>query len=494
MAELTRRDRMKRSPTRMPERPAGIRRSDFGEVNEGYTEDLAVAEAERCLYCARPTCVEGCPVGVEIVEFLRRIEQHRFLDAAAVIAADNSLPAVCGRVCPQETQCEGACVLAKKGKAVHIGHLERFVADYARSHGDHTEAQPVVPSGKRVAIVGSGPAGIACAGDLIGLGHEVTVFEALHELGGVLAYGIPEFRLPKQIVASEIDRLSERGVRFETNAVIGMVDTLDDLLTEEGYDAVFLGVGAGLPRFLEVPGENLIGVYSASEFLTRVNLMRAYTGDGDTPLIEVAGRSVVVFGAGNTAMDAARTAVRLGADRVTIAYRRTRDEMPARAEEVAHAEAEGVVLDTLVAPVELLGDGDGRLTGVRLAKMRLGEPDEDGRRRPIPDDGQIRELPAEVAIVAIGNMPNPLLLRATPDLDRSDRGTVVADPGTGRTSKRGVFAGGDIVTGGATVILAMGAGRRAALAIDQYLRAGDSVPWLDPDVETRTDAGEGPQA
>ncbi|MDH3755659.1 MAG: NADPH-dependent glutamate synthase [Acidimicrobiia bacterium] len=469
MSELSRRERMKRTPVPMPERPPDERRTDFDEVNDGYTAELAIAEAERCLYCARPTCVQGCPVGVDIVEFLRQVEAGRFLEAADVIAADNSLPAVCGRVCPQETQCEGACVLANKDKPIHIGHLERFVADHARAQ-DRPVAPPPAPTGRRVAVVGSGPAGIACAGDLVGLGHDVTVFEALHELGGVLAYGIPEFRLPKEIVAAEIDRLRERGVSFETNAVIGMVDTVDDLLTVEGYDAVFLGVGAGLPRFLDVPGENFIGVYSASEFLTRVNLMKAYTTDGDTPLVDVRGKAVVVFGAGNTAMDAARTAVRLGGEPVSIAYRRSREEMPARAEEVAHAEAEGVHLDTLVSPLELLGDGDGRLTGLRLQQMELGEPDDDGRRRPVPVPGEIREVAVDVAIVAIGNMPNPLLLRATPDLDRSERGTVVADHDTGSTSKRGVFAGGDIVTGGATVILAMGAGRRAAAAIDDFLR------------------------
>ena len=470
MSERSRRDRMKLDPVAMPERPAEERRLDFDEVNEGYTPELARAEAERCLYCARPTCVQGCPVGVDIVDFVHRVEAGRFAEAAEVIAADNSLPAVCGRVCPQETQCEGECVLAKKGKAIHIGNLERFVADYARAHPG-SPAEPPSPSGKRAAIVGSGPAGIACAHDLAALGHEVVVFEALHELGGVLAYGIPEFRLPKEIVAAEIDRLRAGGVRFETNAVIGMTDTVDDLLTTEGFDAVFLGMGAGLPRFLDVPGEDLIGVYSASEFLTRVNLMKAYTGDSDTPLVTVEERAVVVFGAGNTAMDAARTAVRLGAGSVTIAYRRSRDEMPARAEEVAHAEAEGVVLETLVSPVALLGTGDGRLTGVRLQEMRLGEPDDHGRRRPVPVRDRTRELPVDVAIVAIGNDPNPLLLRATPDLARSDRGTVVADPATGRTSKPGVFAGGDIVTGGATVILAMGAGRRAAQAIDEYVRS-----------------------
>ncbi len=470
MTELSRRDRMKREPEIMPERPAAERRDDFDEVNVGYSFDQAVAEAERCLLCARPTCVQGCPVGVDIAAFVHRVSNADLAGAAEVIAADNSLPAVCGRVCPQETQCEGACVLAKKGKAIHIGHLERFVADVARDQA-WTTASTAARSGKRVAVVGSGPAGIACAGDLAGMGHDVTVFEALHELGGVLAYGIPEFRLPKAIVEAEIDRLRQRGIRFETNAVIGMVDTVDDLLATEGFDAVFLGVGAGFPRFLDVPGENLVGVYSASEFLTRVNLMRAYVAGSDTPLIDVVGKSVVVFGAGNTAMDAARTAVRLGAGAVTIAYRRTREEMPARAEEVAHAEAEGVTLQTLVAPRELLGDDSGRLVGLRLQKMRLGEAGDDGRRRPEPIAGQVGEMAVDVAIIAIGNGPNPLLLRATPDLDRSDRGTIVVDEDTGATSKPGVYAGGDIVTGGATVILAMGAGRRAARAIDHYLRA-----------------------
>lgn len=461
---------MKRNPVPMPERPPEERRTDFEEVNAGYTAEMAVAEAERCLLCARPTCVTGCPVGVHIVEFVRLVGAGRFDEAAEAIAADNSLPAVCGRVCPQETQCEGACVLAKKGKPIHIGHLERFVADHARGHGSPVPTTPV-STGKRVAVIGSGPSGIACAGDLVSAGHEITVFEALHELGGVLAYGIPEFRLPKAIVAAEIDRLQQRGVTFETNAVIGMVDTVDDLLTVEGYDAVFIGVGAGLPRFLAIPGENLIGVYSANEFLTRVNLMQAYTGNSDTPLIDVQGRSVMVFGAGNTAMDAARTAVRLGAASVSIAYRRSRDEIPARVEEVDHAEAEGVLLTTLVAPIELIGNEDGHLTGVRLQKMRLGEPDGEGRRRPLPVPDDFREVNVEVAIIAIGNMPNPLLLRATPDLDRTERGTLAVEADTGRTSKYGVFAGGDIVTGGATVIMAMGAGRRAARAIDEFLRA-----------------------
>ena len=468
MTELSRRERMKRMPVSMPERAADERRADFAEVNEGYTSELAVAEAERCLYCARPTCLQGCPVGVDIVEFVHRVSVGAFDAAAEVLAADNSLPAVCGRVCPQETQCEGACVLAKKGKAIHIGHLERFVADHAREAGPGSRTPPPT-TGKSVAVVGSGPAGIACAGDLVALGHDVTVFEALHELGGVLAYGIPEFRLPKDIVAAEIDRLRDRGVRFETNSVIGMVDTIDDLLTVEGFDAVFLGVGAGLPRFLGVPGENLIGVYAASEFLTRVNLMRAYTGESDTPVIDVRDRPVVVFGAGNTAIDAARTALRLGAAQVVIAYRRSREEMPARAEELEHAEAEGALVTTLVAPIELLGNQSGHLTRVRLQRMVLGETGPDGRPTPVAVPDAEVELAAEVAIVAIGNDPNPLLLRATPDLERTDRGTIAVDLETGLTSKPGVFAGGDIVTGGATVILAMGAGRRAAKAIHDDL-------------------------
>lgn len=474
MNELSRRERMQRSPVPMPERPADERRHDFEEVSTGYSPEQAIAEAERCLFCARPSCVQGCPVGVDIAEFVHRISEGRFLDAADVIAGDNSLPAVCGRVCPQETQCEGACVLAKKDKPIHIGNLERFAADHARAHDDRSAPTPPEPTGHRVAVVGSGPAGLACAGDLAARGHQVTVFEALHELGGVLAYGIPEFRLPKDIVAAEIERLRAAGVRFETSAVIGMVDSLDELLTSEGFDAVFLGVGAGLPRFLDIAGENLIGVYAASEFLTRVNLMKAYVDGASTPLIAVEGRNVIVFGAGNTAMDAARTAVRLGAARVIIAYRRSRDEMPARAEEVAHAEAEGVELRTLVAPVELLGAA-GRLTGVRLQEMQLGAPDDDGRSRPVPVPDRYEELSIDVAIVAIGNEPNPLLLRTAPDLERSSRGTIVVDRDTGLTSKRRVFAGGDIVTGGATVILAMGAGRAAARAIDAELETNGGL-------------------
>jgi len=470
--ELTRRERLKLPRQDMPERPPEARAVSFEEVNLGYSAEQAVAEAERCLLCAHPTCIEGCPVGIEINEFVRLVAEERFGDAADVIKQDNFLPAICGRVCPQEDQCEGACVLAKKHRPVAIGNLERFVADQERAGG--TAAVPTTPptTGKRVAVVGSGPSGLACATDLAKAGHEVTVFEALHEPGGVLVYGIPEFRLPKEIVHAEVEQLAALGVRFEINAVIGMIDTIDELLDDEGFDAVFLGVGAGLPRFLGVPGENLIGVYSANEFLTRVNLMRAYAEGAETPLLDLYQKSVAVFGGGNTAMDAVRTARRLGAAHARILYRRTEAEMPARAEEVAHAKAEGIEFETLVAPIELLGSEDGWLTGARLQRMELGEPDDSGRRRPQPIPGDIYEDAIDVAIVAIGNAPSPLIHKTAPDLEETAWGTVVADAETGRTSKRGVFAGGDIVTGGATVILAMGAGRRAAASINDYLDTG----------------------
>jgi len=471
--ELSRRERLKLEEQRMPEQSADERSVNFDEVNLGYSPQQAVAEAERCLLCARPTCMEGCPVGIDIREFVRFVAAERFGDAADVIKRDSFLPAICGRVCPQEDQCEGACVLAKKYTPVHIGHLERFVADYKREHGASAPPDPRPETGKRVAVVGSGPAGLSCAADLVRAGHEVTVFEALHELGGVLVYGIPEFRLPKEIVAAEVDQLAALGVRFETNAVIGMTDTIDELLTEEGYQAVFVGVGAGLPRFLDVAGENLVGVYSANEFLTRINLMRAYAPGAETPLLDLYNKTVVVFGGGNTAMDAVRTARRLGADPARILYRRTEAEMPARAEEVAHAKAEGIEFETLVAPLELLGDDDGWLRGVRLQRMELGEPDASGRRRPQPIENDEFEMAIDVAVVAIGNRPNPLIHKTAPDLEETPWGTIVADPETGQTSKPGVFAGGDIVTGGATVILAMGAGRRAAAAINEYLSNGD---------------------
>jgi len=470
--DLSRRERLKLPRQEMGEQPPQARAVNFDEVNLGYTPAQAVAEAERCLLCARPTCIEGCPVGIDIREFVRLVAEERFQDAADVVKRDNFLPAICGRVCPQEDQCEGACVLAKKYTPVAIGNLERFVADYERGHGGPAGVVAVAKTGKRVAVVGSGPAGLACAADLVRSGHEVTVFEALHELGGVLLYGIPEFRLPKEIVRAELDQLAELGVRFETNAVIGMIETIDELLDEDGYDAVFLGVGAGLPRFLGVPGENLVGVYSANEFLTRVNLMRAYAAGAETPLLDLYQKRVAVFGGGNTAMDAVRTARRLGAAPAMILYRRSEAEMPARAEEAVHAKAEGIELATLVSPIELLGDDDGWLTGVRLQRMELGETDESGRQRPQPIPGDEYEIAIDVAVVAIGNAPNPLIHKTAPDLEQTAWGTIVADPETGRTSKVAVFAGGDIVTGGATVILAMGAGRRAAVSIDEYLDTG----------------------
>jgi len=454
----------------MPAQPAAVRTRGFGEVNLGFTSGLAILEAERCLLCPRPKCIEGCPVGVRIDEFVALVADGRFDEAAKVVKIDNSLPAICGRVCPQEYQCEGACVMGRNHEPVAIGALERFVADYEREHGLVRAEPAAVRTGKRVAVVGSGPAGLACATDLAKTGHDVTVFEALHELGGVLVYGIPEFRLPKEIVRAEIDQLARLGVRFETNAVIGMVQTLDELLEE--FDAVFIGVGAGLPRFMDIPGENLVGVYSANEFLTRVNLMKAYLPEADTPVLDVHGRRVAVFGGGNTALDAVRVAIRLGAAPASLIYRRSEEEMPARGEEIAHAEEEGVDLVTLAAPVELLGDGDGRLTGAVIQRMQLGESDDSGRRRPEPIAGSEYAIDLDVAIVAVGNSPNPLLPRTDATLEQTRRGTLVADEATGRTTKRGVFAGGDIVTGGATVILAMGAGRRAAAAIDQYLETG----------------------
>lgn len=473
--DLTRRERLRLPRQVMSEQPPEERVVNFDEVSLGYTPAQAIAEADRCLLCAHPTCIEGCPVGIEINEFVRLVAEERFLDAADVIGRDNSLPAICGRVCPQEDQCEAACVLSTKYTPVAIGNLERFVADYERTHRTPAAAAPDrTRSGRRVAIVGSGPAGLACATDLARAGHEVTVFEALHELGGVLVYGIPEFRLPKEVVRDEVDRLTELGVRFETNAVIGKIETIDELL-DDGYDAVFLGVGAGLPRFLGVPGENLTGVYSANEFLTRINLMRSYAAGAETPLLDLYQKTVVVFGGGNTALDAVRTARRLGAAPARILYRRTEAEMPARAEEIMHARAEGIVLDALVAPIELLGDEEGWLTGVRLQRMKLGEPDGSGRQRPRPIQGEDYEISIDVAVVAIGNDPNPLI--DAPGLERTVWGTIVADVVTGRTSKVGVFAGGDIVTGGATVIQAMGAGRRAAASINEYLNTGI---WLAP--------------
>jgi len=459
----------------MPEQPPAERVRNFREVPLGFTAELAAREASRCLQCRRAVCVEGCPVNVRIPEFIRLLREGDFLAAARKIQEDNALPAICGRVCPQEDQCEKACVLGKKDQPVAIGRLERFAADYAREHLKRhaPERAPDLPpaTGLRAAVIGSGPAGLTVAADLAKKGHEVTVFEALHKPGGVLQYGIPEFRLPKAIVQEEVESLTRLGVRIEVNKVVGKTFTVDDLFAR-GYGAVFIGVGAGLPRFLGIPGENLIGVYSANEYLTRANLMKAYRfPEYRTPIIR--GERTIVVGGGNVAMDSARMALRLGA-RVTLLYRRSRVEMPARAEEIVHAEEEGVAMRLLTNPVEILGDEEGCVRAVRCLRMELGEPDESGRRRPVPVPGSEFDIEADVVIVAIGNDANPLLTRATPGLRLNRWGNIVVHEETMQTTRPGVFAGGDIVTGAATVIEAMGAGRKAAAAMDRYLR-GEAV-------------------
>lgn len=466
---LTKKERMKIPRQPMPEQNPLERSGNFKEVNLGFTEELARMEAERCLQCPKPVCVEGCPVGVKIKDFIGLVAQGDFAGAAAKLKEDNALPAVCGRVCPQEEQCEAKCVTGVKGESVAIGRLERFVADYEREKLGIRPAVVQPKKGKRVAVIGSGPAGLSCAGDLVQRGYDVTVFEALHEIGGVLIYGIPEFRLPKEIVKAEVNGLKELGVEFRTNAVIGFTDTIDELF-EEGYDAVFVGVGAGLPYFMNIPGENYNGVYSANEFLTRVNLMKAYRfPEYDTPVFDCKDKTVAVFGGGNTAMDAVRTSKRLGAKNAMIIYRRSEKEMPARIEEVHHAKEEGIEFLMLTNPLEFTGDEAGWLRGVKLQKMELGEPDASGRRKPVPIEGSEYILPIDMAVVAIGNGSNPIIKNTTPDLEHNRRGNIVVDPETMKTTKEGVFAGGDIVTGGATVILAMGAGRKAAAAIDEYL-------------------------
>ncbi len=451
----------------MPEQRPEVRVANFDEVPLGYTPEQARAEAARCLQCKRPLCLEGCPVNVDISGFIALIVEGKFAAAARKIKQDNCLPAICGRVCPQETQCEAACVLAKRGEPGAIGRLERFAADYEREQGLIELPEKAPPTGKKVAVVGSGPAGLTVAGELILRGHEVTVFEAFHKPGGVLMYGIPEFRLPKRIVEAEVDYLRRLGVKIELNQAIGTSLTVDELLDEEGFDAVFIGVGAGLPYFMGVPGENLGGVYSASEYLTRSNLMKAFDfPQYDTPIVR--GRTVCVIGGGNVAMDSARTARRLGAEKVVIVYRRSRAELPARAEEVHHAEEEGIVFKLLCSPIEYLGDARGMVRQIRCQVMELGEPDASGRRRPLPKPGAEFTLDTDLVIVAIGSGANPLLTRQTKQLELNKRGYIAAD-GSGRTSRRGVWAGGDIVTGSATVILAMGAGKAAAKDIHAYL-------------------------
>jgi glutamate synthase (NADPH/NADH) small chain len=471
--QLALKERMKIPRAKMPELDPEVRAQNFEEVNQGLSALAVVEEASRCLACAKPGCQIDCPVGVKIREVVDLIYAGDFLAAASKMREDNALPAITGRVCPQEKQCEGGCALGKKGQSVGIGNLERFIADYERQSGKLGLPAIAPPTGKSVAIVGSGPAGLSAAGDLIQKGHRVRVFEALHELGGVLVYGIPEFRLPKSIVKGEVDNLARMGVEFETNVVVGKSVTLDELMRVEGYDAVFVATGAGLPMFLGVPGEHLNGVYSANEFLTRTNLMRAYQfPEFDEPIYDCRDRDVIVLGGGNVAMDAVRTAKRLGAASATIVYRRSEAEMPARREEVHHAHEEGIEFRMLTNPVEFLGDEKGWLTGARCVRMELGEPGADGRRQPVPIAGSEYVLPASVAIIGLGTTANPLIQSTTPDLATNKRNYIVADAETMRTSKRGVFAGGDIVTGSATVILAMGAGRKAAASIHEYLTSG----------------------
>jgi glutamate synthase (NADPH/NADH) small chain len=476
---LTLKERMKVPRQAMPEQDAAQRSTTFTEVNLGYSPELARQEALRCLECAKATCMQHCPVGVKVKEFVQLIVAGDFAAAAAKIREDNVLPAITGRVCPQEDHCEAGCALgkAKNVKPLGIGYLERFVADYEQRMG--IRHLPKAPStGKKVAVVGSGPSGLTVAGDLAQKGHKVRVFEALHELGGVLVYGIPEFRLPKQIIREQLDYLRDMGVEFETDVVVGRTVTIDELMGEEGFDTVFIGTGAGSPQFMGIPGEHWNGVYSANEFLTRINLMKAYQFPRyDEPMVDLHGKDVAVIGGGNTALDAIRSALRLGARKAYVVYRRSEAEMPARIEEVHHAQQEGIEFHMLTKPVEFLSDGRGWLRAARCVRMELGEPDASGRRRPVPIAGSEFELPISVAVIAVGTSANPIVQSTTPGLATDKRGYIQADASTQRTSRRGVFAGGDIVTGSATVILAMGAGRRAAKSIHEYLTSGE---WEAP--------------
>ena len=457
-------DMMKRVP--VAEQEPKVRAKNFEEVCLGYTEKEAMEEAVRCLNCRNPKCVVGCPVSIQINEFIHEVKEGNFEKAAEVIARSSAFPAVCGRVCPQETQCEGVCIRGIKGEPVAIGKLERFVADWAREHGFQA-AQAGAPNGKKVAVIGAGPAGLTCAGDLAKLGYDVTIFEAFHEPGGVLQYGIPEFRLPKtKVVGPEIENVKKLGVKILTNVFVGRSITVDELLNEEGFDAVFLGTGAGLPKFMNIPGESANGVFSANEFLTRNNLMKAYLPESDTPMR--AGKKVVVVGGGNVAMDAARTALRLGAE-VHVVYRRSEEELPARKEEVHHAKEEGIIFDLLQNPIEILVDENDWVTGVKIVKMELGEPDASGRRRPIEIPNSEYVMDCDTVIMSLGTSPNPLISSTTKGLDTDRRGCIIAKEENGETTKTAVYAGGDAVTGAATVILAMGAGKAAAKGIHEFL-------------------------
>ncbi len=457
-------DRMKKTPVR--EQNPKIRATNFEEVCLGYNEEEAVKEASRCLNCKKPMCVTKCPVSIGIPEFIQHVKNQEFQEAAKTIAKYSALPAVCGRVCPQETQCEGKCVLGIKGEPVAIGKLERFVADWSREHNVDL-SQREDSKNKKIAVIGSGPAGLTCAGDLAKKGYDVTIFEALHEPGGVLVYGIPEFRLPKDtVVKHEIENVKKLGVKIETNVIIGRTVTIDELIEEEKFDAVFIGSGAGLPRFMGIPGENANGVFSANEFLTRNNLMKAFKDEYDTPI--KVGQKVAVVGGGNVAMDAARTALRLGAE-VHIVYRRSEAELPARVEEVHHAKEEGIIFNLLTNPVEILEDEKGWVKGMKCIKMELGEPDESGRRRPVEIEGSEYVMNVDTVIMSLGTSPNPLISSTTKGLETNKRKCIIAEEETGLTTREGVYAGGDAVTGAATVILAMGAGKQAANAIDEYL-------------------------
>ncbi len=459
----------KKSRVKMREQDPLVRAKNFDEVPYGYTPEEAVEEASRCLQCKKPACKDGCPVEVDIPGFISLIKEKKFLEACYKVKEKNALPAVCGRVCPQEIQCESLCIVGKKAEPVAVGNLERFVADYEAEKGEIQVPDKPMPTGRKVAIIGSGPGGLTCAADLIQSGHQVTLFEALHKPGGVLIYGIPEFRLPKVIVEREVEYIKKLGVELVLNAVIGKIHTVDELLNDHGYDACFICIGAGLPMFMGIPGENLNGVYSANEFLTRANLMKAYLfPEYDTPI--KIGKKVAVFGGGNVAMDGARVALRLGAEKVYLIYRRSEAEMPARKAEVHHAHEEGIEFILLTNPTRFIDDGKGNVCGVECIKMELGEPDESGRGRPIPIKGSEFQIEIDVGIHALGTRANPLLTKTMPDLTLNKRGYIVVEESTGMTSKKGVFAGGDIVTGSATVILAMGAGRKAARAINEYLK------------------------